>query len=145
MCVSVIVSVFSNMKFCCPAHITIMHRVCTKDIEILVLSLRHYLPQDIHQIRLFVVYITPYADMQAAATIIHELVSQTEAEAPDTNADYRGVQSLRFVRTFTTVPAVCHLSHPKNKACLDHCYGNIQDAYYSKVLPGQGSSDMVTW
>ncbi|CAM4578856.1 unnamed protein product [Leuciscus chuanchicus] len=29
----------------------------------------------------------------------------------------------------------------RGTACLDQCYGNIQDAFYSKALPGLGNSD----
>ena len=78
------VCVYINNKYCYPAHITVKHRVCTKDIELLALSLRSYhLPKEIHQIRLFVVYIAPSIDTQAAASMIQELVAQVEAEAPD--------------------------------------------------------------
>lgn len=116
-------------------------QVCTRNIELLALSRRpHYLPREIHQIRIFVVYITPSADTQAAATVIHELLSQAEAEAPDAAKFITGdfklcslSEHLPTYQQYVTFPT-------RNEACLDHCYGNIQGAF-SKALCGLGSSD----
>lgn len=136
------VCAFINNKYCYPSHITTKHQVCTKDIELLELSLRpYYLPREIHQIRLFVVYIAPSADTQAAAALIHELVSQAEAEAPDAAKIIMGDfnlcslnEHLPTYQQYVTCPT-------RNEACLDLCYGNIKDAFYAKALSGLGSSD----
>uniref|UniRef100_A0A671TU97 Reverse transcriptase domain-containing protein n=1 Tax=Sparus aurata TaxID=8175 RepID=A0A671TU97_SPAAU len=136
------VCVYINNKYCYPAHITVKHRVCTKDIELLALSLRPYhLPREIHQIRLFVVYIAPSADTQAAASMIHELVAQVEAEAPDAPTFVMGDFNLCSLKEHLPTYQQYFTCPTRNTACLGQCYGNIQDAFYPKVLPGLGNSD----
>ncbi len=136
------VCAFINNKYCYPLHITIKHQVCTKDIELLELCLRpYYLPREIHQIRLFIVYIAPSADTQAAAAIIHELVTQAEAEAPDAAkiilVDFNSCRLDEHLPTYQQ-----YISCPtRNEACLDLCFGNTTDTFYAKALPGLGSSD----
>ncbi|CAM4549296.1 unnamed protein product [Leuciscus chuanchicus] len=136
------VCAFINNTYCNPGHITIKHLICTKDIELLALSLRPYhLPREIHQIRLFVVYIAPSADTLAAATMIHELITKAEEEAPDAAnfvlGDFNSCSLKEHLPTYQQY-VTCST---RNDACLDHCYGNIKDAFYSKALPGLGNSD----
>ena len=117
-------------------------RVCTKDIELLALSLRPYhLPREIHQIRLFVVYIAPSVDTQAAASMIQELATQAEAEAPDSATFVMGDLNLCSLKEHLPTYQQCVTCPTHNTACLDQYYGNIQDAFYPKVLPGLGNSD----
>ncbi|KAJ8004077.1 hypothetical protein DPEC_G00155040 [Dallia pectoralis] len=126
------VCVYINNTYCYPAHITLKHQVCTKDIELLTLSLRPYhLPREIYQIRLFVVYIAPSADIQVAASTTHKLVAQTEAEAPGAAnfvmGDFNSCSLKEHLPTYQQ-----YVTCPTRKtACLDQCYGNIQDAFYS--------------
>ncbi|KAK0131095.1 hypothetical protein N1851_034215 [Merluccius polli] len=124
--------------YCHPNHITTKHRVCTKDIELISLCLRpHHLPREIHQIRLFVVYVAPSADTQAAATILHELVSQAEAEAPDA-ADF-------ITGDFNLCSLKEHLPHTSNMSpvllATKPAWITATDAFYAKALPGLGNSD----
>lgn len=134
--------VFVNNKYCYPAHITTKHKVCTKDIELLSLCLRPYhLPRKIHQIRLFLVYIAPSADTQATATLLHEVVSQAETEAPDAANFIMGDFNLCSLKELLPTYQQYVTCPTRDKACLDHCYGNIPDAFYAKALPGLGNSD----
>ena len=56
------IGVFVNEQFCNPSHITVKHKVCTKDIELLAIYMRpYYLPREIPQIQLFVVYYTTFS------------------------------------------------------------------------------------
>ncbi|KAK0143117.1 hypothetical protein N1851_018762 [Merluccius polli] len=81
------------------------------------------------------------ADTQAAATLLHELVSQAETEAPDAAnfimGDFNHCSLKEHLPTYQQY-VTCST---RDKACLDLCYGNIQDAFYSKALPGLGNSD----
>lgn len=76
------VCAFVSEKYCHSSHITLKQKVCTKDIELLSIFLRpFYLPREIHQIRLFVVYIPPTADIympqQTPSRIMSTRLKQT--------------------------------------------------------------------
>ena len=88
---------------------------------------------------LFVVYITPSADTQAATSMIHELVAQAEAEAPESATFVLGdfnlcslKEHLPIYQQYVTCPTC-------NTASLNQCYGYIQDAFY----PGVGKKSPI--
>ncbi|KAK0143181.1 hypothetical protein N1851_018704 [Merluccius polli] len=81
------------------------------------------------------------ADTQAAATLLHELVSQAETEAPDAANFIMGDFNLCSLKEHLPTYQQYVTCSTRDNACLDLCYGNIQDAFYSKALPGLGNSD----
>lgn len=136
------VCVFINNRYCNPAHITVKHKLCTKDIELLSVNLRpYYMPREIHQICLFIVYIAPSADIKEAGNIIHELVTLTEAKAPDAAKLILGDFNLCCLAEILPVYHQYVSCPTREGACLDLCYGNLEKAYYATALPGLGKSD----
>lgn len=132
--------VFVNNNDCHPTHITTNHRICTKDIELLLLCVKPYqLPREIHEIRLFVGHIVPSADKQAAASQLHDVVSQ--AEAPNADNFIMGDFNLCSLKEHLPTYQQYVTCPTRDKTCLDHCYGNIPGTFYSKALPGLGNLD----
>lgn len=76
------VCMFKN-KQCNPSQVTIRNKLCTKDIELLAVNLRPcYLPHEVNQLCIFIVYIVPSADTEEAGKT--RQVAQAEAKFPDT-------------------------------------------------------------
>lgn len=101
----------------------------------------YYLPREIYQVCIFIVYIAPSADTEEAGKIIHDLVAQTEAKSPDAAKFMLG--DFNLWRLTELLPAYYqYVSCPtRDKACPDLCYGNIENALHAKALPGLGKSD----
>ncbi|KAK0141283.1 hypothetical protein N1851_021726 [Merluccius polli] len=133
---------FINNKYCNPSQVTVRNRLCTKDIEILAVNLRpYYLPREINQVCIFIVYIAPSADTEEAGKIIHDLVAQTEAKSPDAAKFILGDFNLCSLNELLPTYHQYVSCPTRDEACLDLCYGNIEKAYYAKALPGLGKSD----
>ena len=134
---------FMNEKYCKPTHISVKGKLCSKDAEILAISLRpYYLPREIYSIRLFIVYIPPAADTKVASELIHGFVIQAETESPesakfilgDFNSCGLTSDSLPNYHQYVDCPT-------RQNSCIDLCYGNIKGAYCARGLAGLGCSD----
>lgn len=113
--------------------VKIRESVCSPHIELLSVSLRpFYLPWEIPQVFLTVVYIHPRANMAEAVSTIAKLVHRFQSICPDAPHFILG--------DFNTCSLSQHLATRHGKT-LDLCYGTIKGAYKSFPLAPLGSSD----
>lgn len=117
--------------------------VCTKDIELLTVSLRpvHLRPCDYPQLFVTVVYIHPNAIRNNATDTLKKTVNKLQSDFPDAPklilGDFNTCDVRHIMLDFHQ-----YVSGPtrRNKT-LDLCYGSIKDAYKSDELSPVGSSD----
>lgn len=76
-------SVFVNIRWYKPGHVTIKEHMCTRDIELLAVGLRpYYLPRKISHAIVVEVYIPPSANPTSACDVIHTIISKLQTEHP---------------------------------------------------------------
>ena len=67
---------FVNERWCNPRHVSVKEQRCTRDIELLAVSIRPYhLPREFSHVIAITVYIPPSADAAAACELLHTVVS----------------------------------------------------------------------
>lgn len=122
--------------------VVVREHLCTPDIELLCVSLRHFhLPREFLQSFLTVVYIHPKANFNKALEIIFNLSQKLESLSPDAPkfilGDFNNCSVKKCLRTYYQ-----YVDCPtrKNKT-LDMCYGTVKDAYSASLLPPLGASD----
>ncbi|KAG7499465.1 hypothetical protein JOB18_039315 [Solea senegalensis] len=134
------VCLYVNPRWC--KSVKIRESICSPHIELLSVSLRpFYLPREIPQVFLTVVYIHPRADTAEAASTIAKLVHQLQNKCPDAPHFILG--------DFNTCSLKQHLGHlhqyvkcpTRHGKILDLCYGTIKGAYKSFPLAPLGFSD----
>ena len=129
-----------NSKWC--TNVTIKESLCCEDIELLSLALRPlYLPREINQVFVTVVYIHPKANVQYANEKISALVHRLSSASPDSPSFVLG--DFSRCRLTSTLPhfkqyVTCQTHGPSTRYL---CYGNIPSAYLSRQLPALGNSD----
>lgn len=136
------VAVFINERWCNPGHISVKERICTRDIELLAVSIRpYYLPRELSHVIAITVYIAPSADAAAACETLHSVVSRLQTRHPQSllliSGDFNHASLSSTLPTFTQY-VKCHTRDNKT---LDLLYANIRDAYTSSPLPPLGRSD----
>lgn len=117
----------------------VRERLCTKDIELLSVSLRPlYLPREFPQIFVMVVYIHPRANVDNASQTI---LQSTQAISPDApvlilgNFNHCSLQkTLRDFYQYVKCPT-------RLNKTLDLCYDSIKGAYKALPLPLLGVAD----
>lgn len=118
---------------------TIREKVCTRDYEILVVSIRpFYLPREFRQNTIILTYI-PGPDFEGAAARVAECYNDALARSADQPVlgDVNSCDLSSHLPTLQQyVNCPTHLMRT-----LDKCYGNIQDAYKSVCQPALGKSD----
>ncbi|XP_051811986.1 uncharacterized protein LOC127536225 [Acanthochromis polyacanthus] len=134
---------YVNERWCNAGHISVKQWLCTKDVELLAVSLRpFYLPWEFSHVIAVTVYTPPpSADAAAACELIHSEVSQLQTSHPQSlniiSGDFNHASLSATLPTFTQY-VTCQTRDNKT---LDLLYANIKDAYSSSPLPPLGSSD----
>lgn len=134
------VAAYINNRWCTQA--TVKDSLCDKDIECLVISCRpFYLPREFNKVTLFVVYIPPDADADAAAEILENLVTKYENECPE------GVQIIlgdfnhcNFKEKVPTYEQTVNCN-TRGDAILDKMYCNVKSSYRVLKRPCLGNGD----
>ena len=76
-------AVFINKRWCNPRHIMVKITICSRDIELLAVSLRpHYMPREFSHAIVVVVYIPPRAIAETACDVIHSAVERLQTQHP---------------------------------------------------------------
>ena len=135
-------AVFINDRWCNTGHITVKEQVSSKDIELLVVSMRpYYLPREFTQVIVFAVYIPPSANADAACDTLHSVTSSLQTQHPQAlfliSGDFNHASLSSTLPTFTQY-VTCHTRDNKT---LDLLYANSKEAYNSSPLPPLGRSD----
>ena len=134
------VCLYVNQRYC--KNVIVRVRLCTKDIELLCVSLRPpYLPREFPQIFVMVVYIHPRANADNASETILQSTQKLQAISPDAPVlilgDFNHCSLQKTIRNFDQ-----YVKFPSrlNKT-PDLCYGSIKGAYKAIPLPPLGGAD----
>ncbi|KAI3352035.1 hypothetical protein L3Q82_020850 [Scortum barcoo] len=118
------IALFVNDKWCNPGHIHVKKQRCTRDIELLAVSIRpYYLPREFSHVIAITTYIPPSANAEPAAS---PQCCALQTEHPQLFSSSPGI--------LTISPKLC----TDNKTGL---YANTAGAYSSSPLPPLGRSD----
>ncbi|KAF7644468.1 hypothetical protein LDENG_00221520 [Lucifuga dentata] len=136
------IAMFVNERWCHPGHISEKQQHCTKDIELLAVSIRpYYLPREFSHVVAITAYIPPLANAAAACECIHTVVSQLQTLHPQSliliSGDFSHVSLSATLSTFPQYVGC----HTRDNKTLDLLYANTKDAYSSSSLPPLGCSD----
>ncbi|XP_023814848.1 uncharacterized protein LOC111947981 [Oryzias latipes] len=137
-------AVFVNDRWCNPNHITVKEQNCSKDIELVAVSVRpYYLPREFSHVLVVTVYVPPSADAAVACERVHSTVSQLQTQHPQAliliSGDFNhACTPLSATLSNFTQYVNCHT---RDKKTLDLFYANIKNAYASAPLPPLGRSD----
>lgn len=134
------VCLFVNERWC--KNVLVRECVCTKDTELLSVSLRPpYLPREFPQIFVNVVYVHPKANVDKASETIHHATLKLQSKCPDASifvlGDFNQCSLKRVSKNFYQY-VTCPTRHDK---ILDKCYGSVKGAYKSLPLPPLGGAD----
>lgn len=129
-------AVFVNDRWCNPGHITVKEKLCSKDIELLAVSMRpYYLPREFLHVIAIAAYVPPSATAEAACDVIHSTVSRLQTQHPDAllliSGDFNHVSLSSTLPTFTQYVTCC----TRDNKTLDLLYANTKGAYSSSPLP----------
>ncbi|TWW76569.1 hypothetical protein D4764_13G0012310 [Takifugu flavidus] len=135
-------AVFVNNRWCNPGHTTVKEQHCSKDIELLAVSVRpHYLPREFTYALAVIVYISPSANADAACDVLLSAVSRLQIQHPDAllliSGDFNHASPSSSLPKFTQY-ITCHTRDNKT---LDLFYANTKGAYHSLPLPPLGRAD----
>ncbi len=133
---------YVNKRYCSSSSETVRERICTKDADILSVSLRPFhLPREFPQLFVTTVYIHPRANVDSACSSIFEVVQKLLSISPDAPnfimGDFNHVSLKKTLRNFyqyVTCPT-------RRDRTLDLCYGLEKDAYKSLPLAPLGRAD----
>ena len=134
------VCLYINQRWC--NNVTVRERICLPDIELLSVSVRpFYLPREIPQIFVTVVYIHPEAIVNNASDTIFRVIQRLQSISPDApNLIVGDFNSCTLNKTLTGFYQYVTCPTRRNRT-IDLCYGSIKGAYKSVALPPLGSSD----
>ncbi|KAL3987852.1 KRAB domain-containing zinc finger protein [Sarotherodon galilaeus] len=135
-------AVFVNDRWCNPGHITVKEQLCSRDIELLAVSMRpYYLPREFSHVIAITAYVPPSANADAACDTLHSVVSRLQTQSPRAlliiSGDFNHASLDSTLPTFTqyvTCPT-------RDNKTLDLLYANAEEAHSSSPLPPLGRSD----
>lgn len=134
-------AVLVNNRWCHPGHVTVKHRVCSPDIELVAVGLRpYYLPREFTSVFAINVYIPPSGNAEAACDVIHTVTAGLQTQHPGAFIIITG--DFKHASLSSTLPTFFQFvkcATRENKT-LD-LYANVKDAYSSTALPPLGRSD----
>lgn len=133
---------FTNNRWCNPGHVTVKTIICSKDIELLAVSLRpYYMPREFSHAIAVCVYIPPRAHAEAACDVIHSTVSGLQTQHPDAFVFISG--DFNHVTLDSCLPAFSQFVDcpTRGDRTIDLLYANVRDAYKATSLPPLGKSD----
>lgn len=136
------VAVYLSERWCSPANIHVKQQLCTKDLEMVVVSARpFYLPREFTHVLVLCVYIPPSADAAEVCELLHTTVSQLQNKHPRALLVISG--DFNHASLSTTLPTFKQYVScgTRSTKTLDLLYANVQDAYTSTALPPLGRSD----
>ena len=130
---------YVNSRWC--NNIKVHGQVCTPNLEMLTLSMRPFhLPREFPNIVVSCVYISPSANVTAAAELVASTVISMQAKYPDAPVFITG--DFNSCRLGGSLPSFQqYVDIPRRKNTLDLCYGNINNAYTSRAHPPLGFAD----
>lgn len=137
------VCLYVNNSWC--STVKVREKLCTTDIELLVVSLRpYYLPREFPQLFIILVYIHPRANAAVATEHLISTLHKLEQLSPDSPKFILGDfnhcspdKSLKGFQQYIT----CSTRQGKT---LDKCYGSVPHAFKALPLPPLGSADHHT-
>ena len=134
--------VYINQRFCNPRHVTIKETICSRDVELLAVSLRpFYTPREFSHVIIVCVYVPPSAAADTACDVIHTTVARLQTQNTDAflaiSGDFNHV-TLNSTLTNFHQHVVCNTRKTRT---IDLLYTNVRDAYNCTPLPPLGSSD----
>ncbi|XP_078791709.1 uncharacterized protein LOC110013806 isoform X2 [Oryzias latipes] len=137
-------AVFVNDRWCNPNHITVKEQHCSKDIELVAVSVGpYYLPREFSHVLVVTVYIPPSADAAVACDRVHGTVSQLQTQHPQAliliSGDFNHACTPLSATLSNFTQYVNCLT--RDRKTLDLFYANIKNAYASAPLPPLGRSD----
>ena len=135
-------AVLINNKWCNPGHITVKERIWNPDIELMVVSIRpYYLPREYSHVLVFVVYIPPLANAEAACDVIHSAIARYQTKSPSAFMAVSGdFNHASLSGTLPTFHQYVSCSTREDRT-LDLFYANVKNAYKCTALPKLGTAD----
>ena len=133
---------FVNEKWCHRNNMSMKHKVCTPNVQLLTDSVRpYYIPQKFSHVLITTVYARQSANAKNAAKVISSHVTDLVTSAPDAFKMITG--DFNHCSLITSI--INYFQHAKcdtrKERILDQCYTNVKDAYTSVPLPPLGRSD----
>lgn len=134
------VCLYVNKNWC--KTVIVRETLCTKDIELLSVSLRpFYLPREFTQLFITVVYVHPKANADVATQAMLKTVQRLQGLAPDAPhfimGDFNNCKPSKSLCNFYQY-VTCPARHAKY---LDLCFGSVTGAYKSLSRAPLGMSD----
>ena len=75
---------FVSEKWCHRINMSVKHKVCTPNVELLTVSVRpYYIPREFSRVLITTVYVPPSANAKDTANAISSHVIDLETSAPD--------------------------------------------------------------
>uniref|UniRef100_A0A3P9LKD5 Reverse transcriptase domain-containing protein n=1 Tax=Oryzias latipes TaxID=8090 RepID=A0A3P9LKD5_ORYLA len=134
-------AVFVNNRWCKSTHITVKEQICSKDIELLAVSMRpFYLPREFSHVIVIATYIPPSANGDDACDVLHSVVNRLLTQSPNALLLISG--DFNHAPPSTLLTLTQYVSCPtRDNRTLDLLYANSKEAYTSTALPPLGRSD----
>ena len=134
--------VYINNRWCSPGHVTVKETICSKDVELLAVSLRpYYVPREFTHAIILCVYVPPRALPDIACDVIHSTVARLQTQHADAFFAISGdFNHVTLNSTLTNFHQLVDCNTRKNRT-IDLLYSNVRDAYISSPLPPLGCSD----
>lgn len=121
-------AMYVNERWCNQGHISIKEQHCTKDIELLAVSIRpYYLPREFSHVIALTLYIPP-SSAAAACEVIHSVVSQLQTS--HSQAFFLISGNFNHTSLSATLPTFTQYidRFTRDNKTLDLLYTNTQDA-----------------
>ena len=116
---------------------SVKHKVCTPNVELLTVSVRlYYIPREFSHVLIITVYVPLSANAKDAANAIDLETSAPNAFKIITSDFNHCSLKTSIINYFQHVKCVT-----RKDRILDQCYTNVKDAYTSVSLPPLGRSD----
>ena len=133
---------YVNSRWCNPGHVTVKEIICSRDIELLAVSLRpYYVPREISHVIAVCVYIQPRADAGAACETLYSTIARLQAQHPDSFIAISGdFNHVTLDGTLTAFHQFVDCPTRKNRT-IDLLYANLKEAYTATPLAQLGKSD----
>ena len=131
-----------NRAWCDEGNITTINKVCSPNLECLILQCRPvWLPREFTSVTLVACYIPPKARKDTALEELHDMVSKQETAHPDTVTIITG--DFNHANLRKTLPKLHqHITFKtRGENILDHCYTVFRDGYKALPRPAFGKSD----
>ncbi|KAK0147718.1 RNA-directed DNA polymerase from mobile element jockey [Merluccius polli] len=135
-------AVFVNERWCKPTHCTVKAQLCSKDIELLAVSMRpYYLPREFSHAIVIAAYVPPSAKVDIASDALLSVTSKLQTQHPQAlfliSGDFNHASPSSVLPTCTQ-----YVNCPtRDNKTLDLFYANTKEAYSASPLPPLGRAD----